>query len=85
MAKYELLIRPSVRRDVKNIPKADLIRIMERINLLQDDPRPSGCVKLSGFEYYRIRQGDYRIVYEIRDAEIIVIVVKIGHRKEVYR
>ena len=85
MAKYEILIRPSVKKDVKNIPKADLQRIMERISNLQDDPRPRGCVKLSGLDYYRIRQGDYRIVYEIEDARLIVIIVKVGNRKDVYR
>jgi mRNA interferase RelE/StbE len=85
VAKYEILIRPSVKKDVKNIPKADLQRIMERISNLQDDPRPRGCVKLSGLDYYRIRQGDYRIVYEIGDARLIVIIVKVGNRKDVYR
>jgi mRNA interferase RelE/StbE len=85
VAKYEILIRPSVKKDVKNIPKADLQRIMERISNLQDDPRPRGCVKLSGLDYYRIRQGDYRIVYEIEDARLIVIIVKVGNRKDVYR
>lgn len=84
MAKYEILIRPSVKKDVKNIPKADLQRIMERISNLQNDPRPLGCVKLSGLDYYRIRQGDYRIVYEIKDARLIVIIVKVGRRKDVY-
>ncbi|HYW84330.1 MAG TPA: type II toxin-antitoxin system RelE/ParE family toxin [Spirochaetia bacterium] len=85
MARYDILIRPSVRKDVRNIPKADLQRIMERILKLQDDPRPPGCVRLSGLEYYRIRQGDYRIVYEIEDARLIVIIVRVGNRKDVYR
>jgi mRNA interferase RelE/StbE len=84
VVKYEILIRPSVKKDVKNIPKADLQRIMERISNLQVDPRPPGCVKLSGLDYYRIRQGDYRIVYEIEDARLIVIIVKVGNRKDVY-
>jgi mRNA interferase RelE/StbE len=84
VARYEILVRPSVKKDVKYIPKADLQRIMERITKLQDDPRPPGCVKLSGLEYYRIRQGDYRIVYEIEDARLIVIIVKVGNRKDVY-
>jgi len=85
VARYDILIRPSVRKDVRNIPKADLQRIMERILKLQDDPRPPGCVRLSGLEYYRIRQGDYRIVYEIEDARLIVIIVRVGNRKDVYR
>ena len=84
MAKFEVLILPSVRKDIRNIPKDDLRRITKRIDLLQDDPRPMGCVKLSGSEYYRIRQGDYRIIYEIRDAALIVLVIKVGNRRDVY-
>ncbi len=85
MDRYELVVRPSVQKDVQGIPSADLKRILSRIEALRDDPRPTGCVKLSGLEYYRIRQGNYRIVYEIQDTRLIVIVIKIGHRKEVYR
>ena len=85
MARYDLVLRPSVSRDVKGIPRHDLQRILERIEALRDDPRPPGAVKLSGMEYYRVRQGDYRIVYEIQDAVVVVIVVKIGHRREIYR
>jgi mRNA interferase RelE/StbE len=84
VARYELLIRPSVRKDVRNIPKADLRRIMERIEGLREDPRPSGCIKLSGLEYFRIRQGDYRIIYEIEDSRLVVVLVKVGHRRDVY-
>jgi mRNA interferase RelE/StbE len=58
---------------------------MERIGSLADNPRPVGCEKLSGQEKYRIRQGNCRIIYSIRDAELIVWVVKVGHRREVYR
>jgi len=85
VAKYELEVRPSVSRDVKGIPKEDLKRILRKIKALRDDPRPQGCVKLTGQEYYRIRQGDYRIVYEIHDARLIVVVVKVGNRREIYR
>lgn len=84
MGKYEIVVRPSVRKDIRGIPKADLQRIMARISGLQDDTRPAGCIKLSGMEYYRIRQGDYRIVYEIEVDRLIVILVKIGNRKDVY-
>jgi len=52
---------------------------------LRDDPRPPGCVKLSGLDFYRVRQGDYRIIYEIEDQRLIVIVVKVGHRRGIYR
>ena len=63
----------------------DLRRILERIESLRDDPRPVGCEKLSVQERYRIRQGNYRILYEILDLEVVVEVVKVGHRREVYR
>lgn len=85
MARYELVIRPSVQKDVRGIPSADLKKIVSRIEKLRDDPRPDGSVKLSGLEYYRVRQGKYRIVYEIQDGCLVVIVIKVGHRKEVYR
>jgi mRNA interferase RelE/StbE len=82
---YELSFRPSVQKDLKGVPRRDIEKILARILELRTDPRPVGSVKLSGKEYYRIRQGDYRIVYEIQDAKLIVIVVKVGHRREVYR
>jgi len=85
VAKYELLIRPSVAKDVRGIPRSDLEKILGRIQSLREDPRPPGCVRLSGSECYRIRQGDYRIVYEIHDDRVVVIVVRVGHRRDVYR
>ena len=85
MAKYELVVRPSVCKDTKDIPSNDLKRILKKIKDLCDDPRPPGSVKLSGLEYYRIRQGNYRILYEIEDNRLIVVVVKVGHRRDIYR
>ena len=85
MARYELRFKTSVAKDLRDVPKTDLRRILERIEALRDDPRPVGCEKLSSKELYRIRQGNYRILYEILDLEVIVEVVKIGHRREVYR
>lgn len=85
MARYELRIKASVAKDLRDLPKADVRRIVERIECLRDEPRPFGCEKLSALERYRIRQGNYRIIYEIFDAEIVVEVVKVGHRKDVYR
>lgn len=85
MARYRLSFRPSVARDLRTIPSADVLRILARIDGLQDDPRPPGSVKLSGQERYRLRQGNYRILYSIEDDELIVDVVKVGHRREVYR
>jgi mRNA interferase RelE/StbE len=85
MAAYELFFRESVWKELKKVPKADLKKILSRIELLGTDPRPTGYEKLTGHELYRIRQGNYRIVYSIQDNELTVWVVKAGHRKDVYR
>ncbi len=85
MAEYEILFKESVYKDLKNIPKIDLKKILSKIEKLADDPRPPGSQKLTGLELHRIRQGVYRIVYSIQDNELIIHVVKVGHRKEIYR
>lgn len=85
MAAYSIFFKESVRKDLASIPKHDLQRIIERIGDLAEDPRPTGCEKLSGQEKYRVRQGNYRIIYSIQDTELTVWVVKVGHRREVYR
>lgn len=85
MASYKLVFKKSVSKDLRDLPKQDVQRILQRILLLADDPRPPGCEKLSGSERYRVRQGTYRIVYEITDQTLTVLVVKVGHRREVYR
>lgn len=85
MASYELVFKKSVAKDFRSIPKKDVLRILKRIEALRDDPRGEGCVKLSAQERYRIRQGVYRIVYEIRENELIVMVVKVGHRSAIYK
>jgi len=85
MAVYSIFFKNSVRKDLDSIPDNYLQRIMERIGLLAENPRPVGSEKLSGQEKYRVRQGDYRIVYSIQDTELIIWVVKVGHRREVYR
>ncbi len=84
MAKYNIEFKPSVWKDLDDIPKADRRRILHRIRALSNDPRPVGSQKLSGQEKYRIRQGDYRIIYSIEDDKLIVVVVKVGNRREVY-
>jgi mRNA interferase RelE/StbE len=84
MARYKIEFKRSVYTDLKPIPKADIKRILERIDSLADNPRGVGCEKLSGQERYRVRQGVYRIVYEIADEKLIVMVVKVGHRGQVY-
>lgn len=85
MASYELVFKRSVTKDLRNIPKKELLRLLERFQALTEDPRPPGCEKLSGMERYRIRQGDYRVVYEIQDHRLVVLIVKVGHRKDVYK
>jgi mRNA interferase RelE/StbE len=85
MAVYSILFRDSVRKDLNSIPNNYLRKIMERIGALAKNPRPVGCEKLSGQEKYRVRQGNYRIIYSIEDCQLTVWVVKVGHRREVYR
>lgn len=85
MAKFELTFRPSVAKDTRGIPAPDLKRILARIAALADDPHPPGSSKLSGKDYCRIRQGNYRIIYEIVATRLIIVVIKIGHRKDVYQ
>jgi len=86
VASYNLRIKKSALKDLEAIPtKADRRRVVKRIESLADDPRPGGVQKLSGKERYRIRQGRYRILYSIRDRDLIVYIVRIGHRKSVYR
>ncbi len=85
MASYKLLFRKSVTRDLRPIPQRDLKRILARIENLAENPRPAGCEKLSGQERYRIRQGVYRIIYEIDDSVVTVTIVKVGHRRHIYQ
>lgn len=85
MAGYSVYFKVSAEKEIETIPRRDLQRIIERIAGLAADPRPHGSEKLSSQERYRIRQGNYRIVYSIQDLELTVWVVKIGHRREVYR
>jgi mRNA interferase RelE/StbE len=86
MARYELRVKPSVAKDLRGIPKADVRRILSRIEALRDDPRAPGCEKLAGAEeLYRVRQGTYRIVYAIHDERVVVEVIRVGHRSDIYR
>lgn len=86
MARFDVLIKPSAVKELEAIPrKKDRRRIVQRVRDLAEDPRPHGRRKLSGQERYRLRQGDYRIVYSIEEKRLIVFVVKIGHRRDVYR
>ena len=85
MAIYKIYFKESVWKDFKKIPKKDLSNILKKTEGFIQDPRPFGCEKLTGDEKYRIRQGQYRIVYSIHDEELTVWVVKVGHRKDAYR
>ena len=85
MASYKIVVKKSVAKDLKNIPKTDVQRILSAIKQLADNPRPPLSKKLSGQERFRIRQGNYRILYTIEDTQLIVCVVKAGNRRDVYR
>ena len=85
MEKYKVVFRKSVLKDLERIPKKDVRRIVAAIKSLADNPHPPQSKKLSGDEKYRLRSGVYRILYSIEDDQLIVCVVKVRHRKDVYR
>lgn len=86
MAGYELRIRRSAVKEIERIPRMDdCRRVVATIQALAVDPRPPGCAKLSDREQYRVRRGWYRIVYAVDDDDRIVLVAKVGHRRDVYR
>ena len=85
MAEFKIFFKESVWKDVENIPKKDLKKILNKIKCLGNEPRPSGCKKLTDKEKYRMRHGKYRVVYSVQENELTVWVVKVGHRKDVYR
>ena len=85
MAKYKITFKKSVAKDLRKIANPDVKRILDRVDELVDDPRGLGCTKLSAQERYRVRVGLYRIIYEIQDTELVVQVVKVGHRSHVYK
>ena len=85
MASYRLEIRRTASKEIADLPKVDCRRVVAKIQLLAREPRPHGCEKLSGAEKYRVRQGDYRILYQIDDSSKSVTIVKVGNRREAYR
>ena len=85
MGKYNLAFKKSVAKDLRALPIKDVHRILKCFEQLAENPHPPGCEKLSGKERYRLRQGIYRIVYEMQDDMLKVVVVKIGHRRDVCR
>jgi len=84
MGEYRVFVRRSVAKDLECIPKRDLKRILERIRLLAQEPRPPGHEKLAGEDRYRIRQGDCRIVHSVQDEDRSIWIVKVGHRRDIY-
>lgn len=86
MERYELFVKRSAVKEIEGIDtKRERQRVVRRIASLAEDPRPPGCEKLTGREQYRVRQGAYRIVYSVDDVRRAVLVVKVGHRRDVYR
>jgi len=85
MVPYKIFFKSSVEKDLRGIPRADLKKILSKIAKLAHNPRPHGCEKLAGHDRYRIRQGNYRVVYSIKDDELVVWVFRVAHRKDVYR
>ena len=87
MARYKILVKPSANKEIDAVgQKKDRQRIVLRIQSLGENPRPLGCEKLAGhLDRYRIREGNYRILYSIDDEKLLVDIVKVGHRKDVYR
>lgn len=85
MASYKIVFKQSVTKDFRPIPNADVARILTRIEKLADEPRPADARKLTAQEKYRLRQGNYRILYTIEDEVVTITVIKVGHRRDVYR
>ena len=86
MAKYKILIKASAAKEIERLPtRKDRRRVIAKIRKLAENPRPKGCEKLTGQDRYRVRQGNYRIIYSIDDDRLVVHVVKVGDRKDVYR
>jgi mRNA interferase RelE/StbE len=85
VANYSVVIKRSAAKELEDVPRKDRLRVIERIQALASEPRPAGAEKLAGNDKYRIRQGTYRVVYEIDDKVVVVTIVKVAHRREVYR
>ena len=85
MARYRIEVKKSAVKELYQIPKKDLAKILKKINSLADNPRPKGSKKLSREEKYRIRYGKYRILYLIKDDLLVIYVIKVAHRKDIYR
>lgn len=83
---YRVRIAPRARREISRLPQQIQARIIVRLEALADDPRPPGAIQMAGPEgLYRLRIGNYRAIYSIEDDDLVVLVVKVGHRRDVYR
>jgi len=85
MAKYKIQVKKSAEKELGQIPKKDLVKILDKIQGLADNPHPVGSIKLTNDEKYRVRVGNYRVLYQVEDNILTVVVVKVGHRKDIYR
>jgi mRNA interferase RelE/StbE len=85
VASYRLLIKPSAVKDLEAIPAKDRKRLVTGLDGLATNPHPPGSEKLAGHELYRIRQGNYRVLYSVHNRELVILVIKVGHRREVCR
>jgi mRNA interferase RelE/StbE len=86
MASYRIEWRSSARRELRRLPPRAIARVVDAVAGLADDPRPTGCRKLQGSERtFRVRVGQYRVVYEVRDDRLVVLIVRVRHRRDVYR
>lgn len=84
MGKYKITFKFSVSRDLLEIPNQDVAKILTKIEKLSENPKIQGSIKLTGKELYRVRQGNYRILYEIVDAQLEIIIIRIAHRAKIY-
>jgi mRNA interferase RelE/StbE len=85
MARYRVELTSAAARELRKLDRQDADRVTAAIRKLEDDPRPHGATKLSGRGEYRIRVGDHRVIYEIDDSKVVVTVIKIGNRRDVYK
>jgi len=82
---YKIQILKSADKTLRNVARKERVKIVEQISQLAENPRPFGCKKLRGTEFYRIRIGDYRVIYKIEDDVLLILVIRIGHRKDIYK
>ena len=85
MVPYKIAFKPSVKKDLRGIPRHDVERILKAIDSLATDPNPVNAMRLTGRDAFRLRVGKYRVIYAIDNEEVVILIIKIGHRGGVYR